>query len=412
MWSNRRVILALVLGSIFVGGLLLAFPSLRARAEVGRCASFTNASLQVDCVFEIIERTLAARGLGAAFDVFERSYQVVPAIAETGCHRSSHRMGDLAYYQLYVPAQDIDGIDFVQETTACGYGFFHGFFEHLIQDRPDPALVVSVCEKLGARLGEDMGAIRITCYHGSGHGFALAGAERIPPEEWGNIARFTTGPLRLCESLPGVGENEIDECRQGVFNILVDWMVAGQYGFFYDTEKPFVFCDALPERQHHSACYYETAMKLDSVSGFDARVIWQIVQEGQPQFARMAFGVGTAGLMQHVVAQEGGYRTALAQCAELPLEQYTQCVTNLSNGLFEHGKPQQEYRVALELCAEPLVAEQVSVREVCYREVARRLPRFYAREHSLAICEEFPADWRGRCAEEAKKPWEDLFGQP
>jgi hypothetical protein len=305
---------------------------------------------------------------------------------------------------LYVPAQSIDAIDFVQETTACGYGFFHGFLEHLVQDRPDPQLVVEVCEKFDQRLGKRMGAIRITCYHGSGHGFALAGAERIPPEEWGDVERFTAEPLRLCESLPGAGEYEIDECRQGVFNILVEWMVAGQYDFAYDTEEPFAFCDALPHERHHYACYYETAMKLDSVAGFDARVIWKIVQEAQPEFARMAFGVGIAGLMQHVVTKESGYRTALEQCAELPLEYYQQCVTNLSNGLFEHGEPQEEYRLALELCAEPLVATQEEVQALCYGEVARRLNRFYTPERSAALCMEFPRAWRERCADWIKIP--------
>lgn len=369
----------------------------RADSELKKCAVLEDSGMQVDCAFEVIETALNEGGLPRAFSVFSKAYQKVPVIAQTGCHRYSHRMGDLAYYRLYVPVQSMEDIEFVQETTACGYGFYHGFLEHLIQDRPDPAFVARTCNDLTDRLSHTLGDIRITCFHGSGHGFALAGAERVPRHEWGNVALFIDGPLQLCEALPEAVKGEVEECRQGVFNVLVDWMEVGQYGFAYDREKPFAVCDALSLRQHHHACYYEMAMKLDSVSGYDARRMIEIVKDAPPELARVAFDVGTAGLMQHVVTQEGGYRTALEQCSELETAWYERCAANLANGLFEHGAPQEEYLPALELCDEPLIAAQDSVQSACYEAVIRRLPRFYAPERSAKICTEFPKEYREQC---------------
>ncbi len=400
--SDRAFLGVGVIAALLVGGIGFAWifqtyiPQARVSASLEGCRKEVEGSLQIECIFRVIERELFSRGLPGAMNVFAKAYAKFPAFVSSGCHRQAHRVGDLAYYRLFFGSEDLERIDFTQDTTACGYGFYHGFLEHFTQDYPNVQAVTDTCTYLEERLGKTMGDIRSICYHGSGHGFTLAQSERVSRKDWGNVALFTAPPNELCDRLPLGNKDDIEQCKEGVFNVLVDWMVRNEYGFAYNAARPFAVCDRVPLGSR-KACIYEMAQKVDGLSNKDPRKVAEITgQIPEEDLQTMAFGVAIAGFIQNSIAEEGGYQRVIDSCATLSAELYKKCMESVVHGLFEHGEPQKEYQEALKACAEPSVAEHTYTSD-CYKSVAHRLPRFYSDQQILHICGEFPAGSRNVC---------------
>ena len=357
-----------------------------------------NNASHIDCWYDLIHDTFTESGLQSAMRAFMYIYETQPEFASTGCHRHAHRVGDAVYYEQYVPVQSLDAINFPQETTACGYGFFHGFIEHLIQDHPTSEFITDTCQHLTDRLADRMGDIRITCYHGAGHGLMLAQAEMVSRSEWGQVLSFVQVPLLQCEALPEANESEIEECKEGVFNILVDWMEIDDYGFTYDTESPFAVCDQFKQK-HQKACYYEMAQKIAGlVSDSDPVEIAEFISSVESdELRKMSFTVAVAGVMQSVAALgPDGYMPVLERCVLLSDDLLGACLRSVANGLFEHGSPQEEYKEAVGFCHSPIV-QATSVSEVCWRTVGAKLYRFYPSNKREDICRSFPLVYRHYC---------------
>lgn len=338
---------------------------------------------QIDCWYEVIREEFDDGGTAQALDAFTHVYRTYPAFANSGCHRHAHRVGDMAYYFDYLEHGDLDKVDFPQSANACGYGFYHGFFEHLIQDRPDPHYVTEVCEYFDERLHETAPAIQQTCYHGSGHGFTLAKADTLlDPSEW-TIENFTEDANTLCESLPNASDYEISECRQGVYNVIVDWMMDNEYELSYNMDAPFAFCDAVaPDRQ--ADCYYEAAQKLDSVSGFDAKRMGDIVYAlPRPDLHGWIMSTGMAGLVQHDPGSD--QLDILFGCREVHESLFDACLGGLVGGLSEHGPPQKEYEYAANFCEQDALTDQE--RTTCYWVLDAQLARFRADDEVVSMCQ-------------------------
>ncbi|MBI4093702.1 hypothetical protein HY417_01955, partial [Candidatus Kaiserbacteria bacterium] len=290
MWRSSRLFSTpgiAVLVVLLVGSSAYALPALAdwdLNRQIDACSA-EHSARAIDCWYGLINAALEHDGITGAMEVFSKIYEQQPLFASTGCHKHAHFVGDQVYYKLYRGTNDIRAIDFPQSSTACGYGIFHGFMEHLIQDNPDIPFVTEICTYLKERYSTVMGDIGTICYHGSGHGLMLAEAERVPKSGWGLVSFFTSTPARTCEALPEASSREIEECREGVYNVLVDWMEQTQYGFAYDEKNPFRICETEP-RAWHQACYYEMAQKLDRVSSRDPVLLATLVSRIQDPFLR------------------------------------------------------------------------------------------------------------------------------
>jgi len=363
---------------------------------ISKCDSASDAQ-QVDCVYRIVDGYIAKGDISGGFKLFGAAYSRYHSFAGTGCHRHAHRMGDMVYYNLYLSgSKNINDIYFPQDTTACGYGFFHGFIEHLIQDNPNPLFVTEVCTHLTDTLSDRMGNIEIICYHGSGHGFVLHHSETVREDEWGNVLAFAEEPIRACESLPGASDVAIEECRQGVFNIIVDWMSDEEYGFAYNWEDPLKTCRALEAHMQY-ACYYEMSQKLDTASNLDPRKIMHIASEvADKEAEKVIFATGIAGMVQQTIVEERWKKSILPSCVTLPSPFDEYCIEGLVHGLFEHGPPLREYEFPLYLCSTDLQKFEV-LQDVCYKASVKRLERFYDDAKVGTICATIPQQYMGFC---------------
>jgi hypothetical protein len=390
-----------LLAAVIIAGLAgLFWPQIREDYLVRQCYTAESIDASVDCWFGLLEQKTLSRGVGEAMKLFTKIYREYPEFSDTGCHRYAHRMGDIVYYNVYREYNDITKMEFPQETTACGYGFFHGFLEHLIQDRPDPGFVGDTCDYLHDTYGATMGDVRTICYHGSGHGFTLAQVEKVPQSRWGDVYAFATEPVKQCDALTRATGQEQEECRQGVFNVIVDWMEDENFGFIYNKEDPFQLCRQIPSAWQH-ACYYEMAQKLDGVTNRDAEKLVAIADSIQsPEYRILSFRVGIAGFIQNVVSTNR-YLEFARTCSGLDSECGEACILSLVNGLFEHGEPQREYVKAHELCSSDAVTDQY--RPGCWDSYVQRLPRFYTAEVRAELCMNVPPEYQEECRSPRKE---------
>lgn len=388
LFTQHKVLISFALGIILAATAALAYQVYSANTvnvaeKLVACEQFTNDTQKLDCWYEVMRVVHNKKGTAAAFEVFNTLYENEPMFVNTGCHLHAHRIGDYTYYDNYVLNGDLDAIEFPDGSQVCGYGFYHGFFEHLIQDKPDPGYVAELCEYFDNRLGERMPGMRITCYHGSGHGFALAEVDEGDLSHWGNYTSIIEDPLRLCEQLTEADEGEREECRQGVFNVLVLWMESGEYGLTYDWEDPFWICRDQAEINKHS-CYYEVGQKMDRVSDRDLdRAIEVIDAIPDEEFKGMLLHTAVAGFLQSTLTEDAQYQY-MEQCVELEEGLQSDCIAGIVGGVIEHGDPGDEHVKSVELCSLEYLND--TQRAVCFDNIGWRLRKFYPDEQIAQIC--------------------------
>ncbi|MBL4644792.1 MAG: hypothetical protein JKX80_02915 [Candidatus Pacebacteria bacterium] len=374
--QNKFQYIALAVFSLLFFGFVgfTVYPQGILASEIVACDEKSpNETEKIDCWQDIMRGAFDVDGTQAAFDVFEVVYKNYEVFANTGCHRHAHRIGDMSYYFDYLTHKDFTKMDFPKGATACGYGFYHGFFEHLVQDNTSVEFVTQMCEYMRNNLGDVAPAISQTCYHGSGHGFLLARADELTQESQWSVEAFTQKPLEQCESLPQASDTEIAECRQGVYNVIVDWMADGEYGLSYNTVEPFAMCDREPyERQFD--CYYEIAQKIDGLSNGDPLKMVAIVEKAKRvDLQTIAMSVGVAGVVQQ--NPQNDQITLLSACQSIDrMELKNQCILGIIGGLVEHTIPGTDYKNAINFCE----SDQLTVdeRPLCDRELLGKLKRF------------------------------------
>lgn len=403
MYKHYRV-LALGFLLLVVGGAIIFFQfrGTPYQKHADACAAaFAQPEEQIGCWYRVIEDAITHDSIDTGMNVFSYVYETYTPFIETGCHRHAHKVGDIVYYGQYLANPDIDAIDFPQSTTACGYGFYHGFLEHLIQDNPRSEFVTEVCTKLGNKYGAAMGDIQLTCYHGAGHGFMLAEIEKQDRKYWGNIPVFSKRPIELCNGLPDAREGDREECRQGIFNVIMEWGEVQNYGFSYDKNDPLAICRGLPESWLH-ACYYEAAQKFDGAARKNLEDAWNIAQKESSEHALMILNVAVAGVVQQTIAA-GEHEAFGKGCMTLPQEPKKGCIESIVNGLYEHGAPMEEYKKALAFCELEYIQRDESASAACSHAFVQRLERFYTPERIVGeVCPRLEGVVREKCEALAK----------
>lgn len=320
---------------VFLIAGLYFVPVISDRWNVRACETHEQQDRRFDCWFDIIRVHMQHDDAERALSIFSYLYRQYPEFSQTGCHQHVHRVGDMAYYELYRGKKTLETMRFPQETTACGYGFYHGFFEHLIQDNPRPEFIAETCTAFEEKLSSRMGSIRSICFHGSGHGIMLAQAENLGKKSWGKEQLYTHPSLTICDSLATEKKVDKRECREGVYNVLVDWATRKEYGFSLvtDPENIFAFCTRESNREWRRACYNETGQKLDTAASFYPRTLEQIVKKvPEADFRYGLFATGIAGMLQSRVGS-GNEEQITSLCDDLSPEYSLECVRSVVGGV-------------------------------------------------------------------------------
>lgn len=388
--QNKKVLFAL--GALALAGLIAAAVFFdRALAEdeyekeVAVCAETTeDRSARINCWIEALRKALRAEGTERAFELFGYVYENHEDFSDTGCHLHAHRMGDIAYYDEYLAHQDITEIEFPKNSISCGYGFYHGFIEHMIQDRPEVDFVETQCAYLIDALKDVGPGIEGVCYHAGGHGFMMARADELTDREEWTIANFTNPPLEKCEQLKTPDAYLKDECRQGVFNVFVNWMEIGEYGIHYNADAPYEYCNTLTNDDHQYACYTEMTRKINYASKGDPERAIEIIQSGvRRDMDIYLLEIAVAGTVQE--DPYGAQEKLLRGCRAVDGHMQEACFKAIVHGLFEHGIPGAEYKLADEWCAASDLSETEDA--WCYQRLVNKLDRFRTDTQIKEICD-------------------------
>lgn len=363
--------------------------------------SHTNASERVQCWLNIVQAELQDQGIDRAYRIFTHIYDTYPDFGSTGCHKHAHTLGDTAYYEIYVArGETLQEHVFPPETKACGHGFFHGFIEHLVQDNPDKAFVVETCTYLKDRYGAEMPDLENICYHASGHGYMQAVGDSVPEESWGNITKLVKSPLAACSSFTDATARQREECREGVFNVISDWMIVKNFGLSFDENNALAPCNRLP-RIDQRACYFEFGMKLATVIKDEPeRAAAYVENIPKKEYRLLTFGVMIAGMMERKAPLDT-YNEVFSACAKLTDTYFEPCIVSSVHGMFAHGSPGTEHEKALAACRNPAL-EARDGQVICYRDVSRRIVRTMPYDLRMRVCEEFPEPHVASCKAEAQ----------
>lgn len=339
-----------------------------------------------------LANTLEEDGVKAAFQEFSEIYRSYPEeFSSIGCHWMAHKLGETEYGE-YLKHKDFSKLEFPQETTYCGYGFYHGFLEHLLRDNPDYQLADSLCKELIGSLEEDVPRIRLNCYHAIGHGFV---PEPIDLETWGNPRELVAPALTACGNI--VESDARQECYQGTFNVIADWMWNNQFGLYYPKDTPLELCGTFGAYEINSACYYEVSMRLnpsvhnDITDAFDT-YISDIPDKLIAGTVLNSFAASALG--QRIT--ESDFSDLVFECRELPDWIQKDCMKGLTGAFIAHGEPDVEYVKALDFCEQPFLFE--NERDICYWNITRTFKGAYPRSKVEEICKEIPEPYVRYCS--------------
>lgn len=345
---------------------------------------------KVHCWEEALASSLEEKGTKEAFALFTKFYKEDPEFAQTGCHWFSHKIGETAYAE-YLTHQDFEKVDFPPETAYCGYGFYHGFFEHLLRDYPDLEMGKNLCETLTRRLSNVIPRIRLNCYHAMGHGFVKEPADVTI---WGYPQEMIKPAIEVCDAF---SEQDLKrECLQGAFNVITDWIWTEQFGLKPNDDDPMELCRIQEEREHELACYYELAMRLNPYTNEDVVEIYDrfVSEIGDDYIASLIITSVMAGKMQREVVKEDHTHLVL-ECRRLPKRVYQACLIGLTGGFVAHGEPGREYEKALNLCSAEVLTEEE--KSICYGNTFRTFRGAYPQEKVEELCSQVNKEYRQYC---------------
>lgn len=366
----------------------------RSAAECTESKQDTDGRIQ--CWLNIVQAELKDVGIEGAYRIFVHLYDTYPEFGSSGCHGHAHTIGDTAYYEIYVArGQSLLEYSFPPATKSCGYGFFHGFLEHLMQDHPETEFAVQTCSYLRDRYGAEMSQLENICYHASGHGYMQGEADHISKDAWGDMTRLVRRPLILCSKFSDATPRQREECREGVFNVVSDWMISGNFGLSFDTKNAVQLCDALPQLDQR-ACYYEFAMKLSPLIQDDPVKAAAYSETLRRKDLRiLAFSVMVAGMMQRAGPLDT-YSDVFSGCSTLSDTYFETCIRSSVGGMLAHGSPGTEHHKVLIACENADLVDRDG-RAHCYSELSRQLLRSYSGEERTRICDRYPEEFISLC---------------
>ncbi|MBI5613350.1 hypothetical protein HY947_00325 [Candidatus Gottesmanbacteria bacterium] len=384
-WKFHDHISPYVTGYVVVG-------TIGKKALASQCKS-PSVEIRENCWDDMFDTAFSTGGISVGLALLETLYKTDSLFREQGCHQHGHRVGEMIYGR-YIKGKNIRSVNFPDSMGYCGFGVMHGIFEHLFRDVSDIAYARDTCIYLEKRFSNSVPGIRVNCVHGIGHGFM---PEPPPREFYDKPHEMIRRALEVCDD-PTVSKTkeESDQCLQGVFNVLVYWMVKDQYGLSYPEKGVFDFCQSLQKPSHQEACTAEFSMHLIKYTGSDLPMLVSrfIDHIDDPRRQKYVLGFAVPSIVEATVSKDN-FIALTHECMNLEEHLRSTCVSAIAGGLLAHGVPGEEYKRALVICSSDSLG--LFERKDCYRHVLRQLPYHYVRDKRNKICYEFPQEYQKEC---------------
>jgi plastocyanin len=345
------------------------------------CISYYGTSTsQSFCWGQTLMQVIRDEGVAAAFEAIEPMHST-PEF-EQQCHDVMHILGQATYGDFI---EDPDRVQTNPLTTACGYGFYHGFIETMLVDlgRGDMRTAHDYCESLATTqgLGTDsaQGRASEACYHGVGHALF----DTIDSSLWGSARRMVSSVTRECERLT---ENPMKQeiCMSGVYNSLANAFANRDYYLAFEAGSDRI-CAEEPFRYQHR-CYIEvsTSMLRNLKYDYDTSIAHIRSLPAHSRWTTLRAYID--GELRHqTVDLTPAKATALCE-AFADTDERLDCLSGALRA-FTYMSPSGGEELAQKLFS-ICTAERVSdLSSQCARKARAHLASQMEHEHTLALCE-------------------------
>lgn len=381
-----------VIGIAFIG--IIALESIYFLFVKSRTESILNANMILDvcsgsnslisCWSDAVDHMMEQRGVGAAFELVAKLYDTEPKFAQ-GCHSFTHKIGTETYKRFV----DKQRIDISPKTAYCGYGFYHGFMEALLQDSGDFEQARKFCAFIDQQLRTLTPDAGLQCYHGIGHGTVNDHNRK----DWGNERALIDPAMIICENL-SQHTLQLSRCASGVFNGLALFYIEGEYGLTIKSDDPLWICRE-QKKEYQEACYGNMNVALLWLTKQDffvaARFIEHIISDDQAIKAirYLAAPLGSRQQNQQI------FSSGIHACHSLQSRLRLPCIQGFAFGMLEHGPPGNEYINPLKFCdsSELEKLEQ----KACFDYIFSYLGIWYSREKAEQICVQAVSSQKDYC---------------
>ncbi|MDP3794444.1 MAG: cupredoxin domain-containing protein [bacterium] len=374
-WRYHDHLAPLFRGTIIVG-------ESERKAPSADCGGVGDAAERQQCWEQRLWSTLDERGVAAAFELVAEASRSEPEFRD--CHGLVHEIGERAYYAF----SKTRAIELTPTTAYCGYGFYHGFMETLLQNGGTAKDAQDFCAYVDSRLTKSAQGAANACFHGIGHG-AVDGGD---PNAWGDPQKMIAPALKLCER---VASRDMERylCATGAYNSLEVLARDAQYKLGGLLREPFAFCAGEPP-PYREPCYTNMIPAVLSLVNQDILAAARYAEEriASPEdktidgySIREMVVLSIAHEFFRLHGSEIDYATeGIVLCRSLSEASRLACVEGLSGGHIKYGEPGREDARWLEFCRWPDL--RGDERSACYKYVLTRLRNWYSEERAREIC--------------------------
>lgn len=343
-----------------------------------------NEEKKYGCWRDSLLSTLSDRGLSDSYDLLANFYNTDPEFVSE-CHGFTHEMGEQAY-NIYKYNKKID---LTPKTSYCGYGFYHGFMEALLQTNGNIKEAEDFCSYADKQLLQFNKKTNVACYHGIGHGAVDGSGETV----WENSQEFISSALKICKAVSSSSE-QIYQCGTGVFNSLAIALNSDSFNLNF-SGNPYLICKN-QEKNFKRACYEQMNTRVASISTLDLAKGVKLVSEiPERAYAVYAMEQLAPATISGRVGKNSDFSYEIGVCKSLLNHLSKPCIEGLVGGILEFGKPDFEYVEAMGLCSK--VGEN-EYKDHCMKYVISSLRILYSDEKITEICSNLEGRYSAYCS--------------
>lgn len=362
------------------------FPAFRGMVEVGQgradfSAQCAQEAESKNCWISQLARSMDELGLEQTLQHVAFLYEHEPLFAGD-CHDYLHRIGEKSFLLFTKHGEVL----LTNETSYCGYGFFHGFIEAALHQTGSFAQAQEFCKQAETTVTV---VLADACYHGLGHGIA---AEVVADNGmWGKAQEIIDTSLTLCEQTIKDATKRA-RCASGAYMELATYIVEDQYNLGMGDGNPLLLCETV--QRYTLDCYSQmqvvfVARFKDNSSGA-LPFIEQITSAAYAEVAVQSY----FGSITNV--RENGLKE-LEYCRTLQERLQQACLEGIALAYFLKGNPGQEYIQATAFCQAGFL--EVEEASACNEFVLDYGSKRYSEEEYANICKQLPQTYQPRCAQ-------------
>lgn len=386
MKNIKYIIVFLVLFATVFGAFIMGF-----KYSCDKPGSLDYSQRQL-CWYKKIKIEMDRHGVESALKFLGALYRRYPSFAGS-CHDVTHLIGGATYKDYKVGKK----FTFSEETSWCGYGFYHGFIENMLTTKNGYKEARDFCETIhDSPVGDIVAPIAMySCYHGIGH----ATFDNHEPGFVGVAREMVTPAISACEVATHDLEFEkTKQCVTGVFNALANAYGINNYGLIIDAKDPVGICRSQPEK-YRKYCFSEVAMTwINSTMGhYDFKF-----EDGATYIQSIGDWEGEKSATNALASEYGHLHQnsltdadLIKNCRSIRENLFDSCMYGSLLAILNWGTPGAEYKRAISFCGTSTLSN--ADKDNCFSYVFNDLPTHYSRNKLNAICKTVPPEYKEKC---------------